>query len=150
SSVVGLAVLKWNPVAGAARYEVQYQTMGATSPAFTATGTQYSPEEIGSTLIWYVRARDAAGNLSAWSPSRSVTILPPPFDTLPSPASPAGNVIVHTGMPMLTWDKALHNGWWLNSDQYQVQLATDSQFHNILFDQTGAQGALSTQFVAID
>lgn len=62
---------EWSSVAGAFRYEIQVDNNADfSSPEFSATTNRtfiQSRTLIGRTHYWRVRARDAAGNWSAWS-----------------------------------------------------------------------------------
>jgi predicted phage tail protein len=82
-TVTGMPTFQWYAVSGAYRYQFQY----AKDTAFT--DTVYTSAELGSStvshkpatgdlgvLYWRVRVRDAAGNWSAWSAYRTVTINP--------------------------------------------------------------------------
>lgn len=101
---------------GAVGYELQY---GLTNPPTQVIGnlttTSYTfaqPQNVG-TLYWQVRARDAAGNWSAWSDIRLFTIN--------NPAGSAPRVIQHNGNTVtLTW---LPRAWAQGS---QIEIFTNS------------------------
>ncbi len=101
---------------GTVGYELQY---GLTNPPTQVIGnlttTSYTfaqPQNVG-TLYWQVRARDAAGNWSAWSDIRLFTIN--------NPAGSAPRVIQHNGNTVtLTW---LPRAWAQGS---QIEIFTNS------------------------
>jgi surface antigen len=92
--------LQWFKSDGAARYEVQLDTDSAfPRPAFdVGRKTSYKPTTplIQTTWYWRVRAVDKAGNYSAWSSTRALTIVagntaidtPVPTDVPPTDAPP--------------------------------------------------------------
>ena len=98
----GRPTLKWNTVAGAAKYEV-YRARSLNGDYIkysTTTGTSYtniSYIENGNTYYYKVRALDANGTAGAWSSIVSVTYK----QTLSAPAVTGGNDA--QGRPTLTW-----------------------------------------------
>ena len=85
----GRPTLKWNTVAGAAKYEV-YRARSLNGDYIkysTTTGTSYtniSYIENGNTYYYKVRALDANGTAGAWSSIVSVTYRAASTGTLPS------------------------------------------------------------------
>lgn len=71
TSTVTKPNFEWSAVAGAIRYQIEIDNNpDFSSPEFSATPTRtfvQSKTLIGRTQYWRVRARDAAGNWSAWS-----------------------------------------------------------------------------------
>ena len=99
----GRPTLKWDKVAGAAKYEVyrSYSQNGNYSKYSTQTSTGYTNSSYltsGSTYYYKVRALDANGTAGAWSSIVSVTYK----QTLPAPAVTGGND--SQGRPTLKWN----------------------------------------------
>ena len=102
----GRPTLKWNAVAGAAKYEV-YRARSRSGEYIkysTVTGTSYTNTsyiEDGNTYYYKVRALDANGTAGAWSSIVSVTYRAASTGTLSAPAVTGGND--SQGRPTLTW-----------------------------------------------
>ena len=99
----GRPTLKWDKVAGAAKYEVyrSYSQNGNYSKYSTQTSTGYTNSSYltsGSTYYYKVRALDANGTAGAWSSVVSVTYK----QTLSAPAVTGGNDA--QGRPTLKWN----------------------------------------------
>ena len=103
----GRPTLKWDKVAGAAKYEV-YRARSKNGDYIkysTVTGTSYtniSYIENGNTYYYKVRALDANGTAGAWSSIVSVTYRAASTGTLPAPAVTGGNDA--QGRPTLKWN----------------------------------------------
>ena len=99
----GRPTLKWDKVAGAAKYEV-YRARSKDGDYIkysTVTGTSYTNTsyiENGNTYYYKVRALKSDGTAGAWSSVVSVTYK----QTLPAPAVTGGNDA--QGRPTLTWN----------------------------------------------
>ena len=102
----GRPTLKWDKVAGAAKYEV-YRARSSSGEYIkysTVTGTSYTNTsyiEDGNTYYYKVRALDANGTAGAWSSIVSVTYRAASTGTLSAPAVTGGND--SQGRPTLTW-----------------------------------------------
>ena len=99
----GRPTLKWDKVAGAAKYEVyrSYSQNGNYSKYSTQTSTGYTNSSYltsGSTYYYKVRALDTNGTAGAWSSVVSVTYK----QTLPAPSVTGGND--SQGRPTLKWN----------------------------------------------
>ena len=99
----GRPTLKWDKVAGAAKYEVyrSYSQNGNYSKYSTQTSTGYTNSSYltsGSTYYYKVRALDANGTAGAWSSIVSVTYK----QTLSAPTVTGGND--SQGRPTLKWN----------------------------------------------
>jgi hypothetical protein len=71
----------WQPVTGAARYELQVANSTAFTPPLvldkTVTGNQVNTSTLPTgTLFWRVRAMDSKGNPGAWSVTFQLTVAP--------------------------------------------------------------------------
>ena len=100
----GRPTLKWDKVAGAAKYEVyrSYSQNGNYSKYSTQTSTGYTNSSYltsGSTYYYKVRALGSDGTAGAWSSIVSVTYK----QTLTAPSVTGGND--SQGRPTLKWDK---------------------------------------------
>ena len=100
----GRPTLKWDKVAGAAKYEVyrSYSQNGNYSKYSTQTSTGYTNSSYltsGSTYYYKVRALDANGTAGPWSDVVAVTCRL----GLSAPAVTGGND--SQGRPTLKWDK---------------------------------------------
>jgi hypothetical protein len=123
-------MFSWNPVPGAARYEVEVNSAEGFPPGSkwcctgTTTGTSLAPMQAlqNNRYYWRVRALDARGNAGVWNEGQSFTKA---FDpTLPS----VRNLTVRnfegaalsgapaTSTPIVTWDPVP------GASRYEVQL----------------------------
>ena len=102
----GRPTLKWDKVAGAAKYEV-YRARSRSGEYIkysTVTGTSYTNTsyiEDGNTYYYKVRALDANGTAGAWSSIVSVSYRAASTGTLSAPTVTGGND--SQGRPTLTW-----------------------------------------------
>ncbi|RKG85685.1 endopeptidase, partial [Corallococcus terminator] len=132
-----LAVLDWADVTGVSGYEVQVATDSAftnvvrSANSLIASTWTVSPGLSATTAYyWRVRAINSCGGTSGWSAARGFTTrgcvnLAAP--TLSSPANGATGVAL---APALDWsDVASASG-------YDVQVATDSAFTNVVRNTT--------------
>lgn len=87
-----------------------------------------------TTLYWRVRATGSYGT-GAWSPARTFATPNPPH--VPVPKAPLTASIQTTYQPTLDWtDPPADPGTYTVTAGYQVQIASDSLFKNIVIDQT--------------
>ncbi|GMU07883.1 endopeptidase [Corallococcus caeni] len=133
-----LAVLDWADVTGVSGYEVQVATDSAftnvvrSANSLVASTWTVAPGLTANTAYyWRVRALNSCGGTSAWTAARSfttrgcVTLAAP---TLSSPASGATGVALS---PALDWTDVT------SAAGYDVQVATDSAFTNVVRSATG-------------
>jgi subtilisin family serine protease len=110
--------LSWFPASKAAGYEIQIDTV---NPPFAApiviNSTSYRPPSLASDVRYFWRVRSLKlGGHSDWSETRSFAINSPPprnFFT--------------TDTPTLTWNRIL------GAVRYEVQVAYDTKFTNLVF-----------------
>jgi fibronectin type III domain protein/WD40 repeat protein len=125
----------WGGVTGANTYRIQIGTdpgfgsvvidAQTASASYTATTSLLS-----GTYYWQVSAGDAAGNTGNWSGSRSfmVNLL----------VAPANNQTTTNKTPMFQWHMVT------GASAYEVQVAADALFGNILLSQTTLNGSTTT------
>lgn len=140
------AVLSWDHVAGATRYELQVDDdPNFVSPAsipnttITTVNNTYVPTANlpAGDKYWRVRAKNAANEESAWSISQFGT----PSVAVPQPASPADGTTLSqpSQPPLLTWSTSP------GATSYIVEVDGDADFVGALTYTTG-----STSFVVPD
>jgi subtilisin family serine protease len=131
ASPVGVPIFAWSKPIGAVRYQFQYNTStdpGTEDPASVVYRTgelaavTHKPVNMTMTpYYWSVRARDTAGNWSAWSTPFTVTVLPlkPLAPKLSLPAS-----------GFRTDDTSLNLGWLAVAygNTYEIQVDDVSTF----------------------
>lgn len=126
-STVQDVVLDWDPVPGAATYQLQVSPNGdwANNIAINTTvkGTRYSPPTTlnNSTYFWRVRAADAkapTANLGNWSLVRQFTRAWPDRPELVAPA----NNDVAAPAPTFAWKPVPH------ASHYRLEVSTDQNF----------------------
>ena len=125
--------LLWTTVTGATSYRVQVATDGDfINLVFDRAGLDVTLAVVtpclrdGTRCWWRVNARNAGG-VSAWTTGTfTTTLAPPPPPVLTAPAAGAGGVAT---TPDLAWAHAP------GATSYRVQVALDSGFSNICFDQ---------------
>ncbi len=133
------AVLSWDHVAGATRYEVQVDDdPNFGSPALIPSATvstvnnTYVPTGNlpGGDKYWRVRARNAANEDSPWS----IAQFGSPSVAVPQPASPADNTTLSqpSQPPLLTWSTSP------GATNYIVEVDGDSDFVGALTYQTAS------------
>jgi hypothetical protein len=113
----------WNPAVGAQRYEIR---LGVQNPPETLISTnaarQYVPAAplLYTTYYWQVRALDAAGNISEWSPVQTVKIE----------ANTNQRITLNrfdTPTPTLSWSPV---SW---ATAYELAVASDTRFVNLQY-----------------
>ncbi len=118
---------QWVALAGASQYEIQYDEDGGdfSTPLYDSgwvSGTSLtSVYNILSSVDWRLRARDAAGNVGAWTATRSLNIIAP-LPAAPTLLFPAVNATINDNSPSFTWQGVV----WGNT--YQIQIDNNSTF----------------------
>jgi len=123
--------LRWNSTAGVESYRLQV----ATDSIFTATvfddssitwtSRQVEPLTISTTYYWRVRAKNSIGSGPWSSVWRFTTISAPSAPTL---ASPSNGAVNQPTTLTLRWNSTA------GAESYRLQVATDSIFTAIVFD----------------
>jgi archaellin len=126
----------WEDVPGAGNYRIQI----SDDPGFSSTlkNTVVTPSTYavntdlpaGVLLYWRVRTQGTNGP-SLWSEVRSFNTANPP--SVPTLASPGNNAKVSGPSPLFDWnDSTVPAG--TDFDRYQIQIAADNGFVNIVHD----------------
>lgn len=114
------SLLSWDPVEGSTGYEVQIASteagvLTATAETVSTNSLTTSSAPAGFYWYWRVRAMDAGGAISAWSPVASLTL---DWNNRPvSLTAPSTNSSTDDSTPELSWAEI--NG----ADSYEVYLA---------------------------
>jgi hypothetical protein len=149
ASVRGSTTLTWAASSGASKYQLHFYSSGGDWGTPEQTGLSYFFFETG-TISWTVRAGDAIGNWSDWSPSRTLTVLPAAFSSGPTLVSPADGTTIHSGRPTFSWNYLPHEGGIIyGSDIYQVQVDDNANFSSPIYDDDSS-GEISRKMLAID
>ena len=143
----GRPTLKWDKVAGAAKYEV-YRARSLNGDYIkysTTTGTAYTNTsyiENGNTYYYKVRALDASGTAGAWSSIVSVTYRAASTGTLPAPTVTGGND--SQGRPTLKWNAVsgaakyeVYRARSLNGDYIKYSTVTGTSYTNTSYIENG-------------
>jgi hypothetical protein len=135
--------LAWSPVANASNYEYElYSPASATVPVETLTVTITSSIvkfilQSGTRYTWRVRAIDAVGTQSAFSPLWAFTTQAQTVIGTPVLTYPLNNAIDIITSPILTWQSVA------NATTYHVEVATDAGFTNLI---TNTQSVTATSY----
>ena len=143
----GRPTLKWNAVAGAAKYEV-YRARSKDGDYIkysTVTGTSYTNTsyiEDGNTYYYKVRALKSDGTTGAWSSIVSVTYRAASTGTLPAPTVTGGND--SQGRPTLKWNTVtgaakyeVYRARSKDGDYIKYSTVTGTSYTNISYIENG-------------
>ena len=143
----GRPTLKWNAVAGAAKYEV-YRARSRSGEYIkysTVTGTSYTNTsyiEDGNTYYYKVRALKYDGTAGAWSSIVSVTYRAASTGTLSAPTVTGGND--SQGRPTLKWKAVtgaakyeVYRARSLNGDYIKYSTVTGTSYTNTSYIENG-------------
>ncbi len=135
ATVRGIPTYTWRASSGSVSYQFRFtnvEDVNFNAPVYTSVesaATKHKPaEQAWGAHLWQVRARDAAGNWSAWSNPYQVQVNPP----LPGKVallSPAKNSSSSINSMTLDWNETS------NAVSYQLQLDDDSRFRSPLIDE---------------
>ena len=130
ASVTGWPTLTWYTASGARYYQLAYNTVDDpdtalyTSDWTTATSLKVTGMDLNTTLYWFVRSKDSAGNISEdWSASWRVTVRPatPTSVTL---TSPANGYATDDATLDLAWNAVTYG------NTYKIEVDTSSYFNS--------------------
>jgi Zn-dependent metalloprotease len=140
----------WSDVPSAAKYTIQvskYSNLSSPIINTTISGSSYTPSTdlpAGVQLYWRVRATNSTYGPSAWTNSSFITPKPP---SRPSLLKPANGALTTDYAPRFDWStSSIPPG--TTFDHYQLQVATDSGFVNIVIDQA-VTGASSSEYTPL-
>ena len=139
SEVIGTPTFVW--WASAVGYQFEYDNnFDFSSPTFTSveltTRIIMPPTMAPGIYSWHVRAKDAAGNWSAWSLARVVTIKPP-VPLAPVLVAPSDELVTNDTSPNLAW-KAVPYG-----NTYEIEIYRVTNFALKIQSFIGAPGILN-------
>ena len=124
----GTPIYYWRSVSSGAYYQYRYTTTTGTviytSPETKATKHKPPTQPIG-TYLWQVRARDAAGNWSDWSSTRTIEIKAP-VPATPKLTFPINYSVVNDSTPLLSWTETEY------ATSYEVQISLTKGFTAIV------------------
>ncbi|PTL78989.1 endopeptidase [Vitiosangium sp. GDMCC 1.1324] len=138
------AVLDWNDVAGTL-YEVQVATdsaftnvVASASGLTSSTWTVSPPLSVSTTYYWRVRSANSCGGTSAWSAANSYTTRGCVTLAAPTLSSPANGATGVASAAPLDWSDVT------SATGYEVQVATDSAFTNVVASNTAVASSAWT------
>jgi photosystem II stability/assembly factor-like uncharacterized protein len=111
-------------------------TSGELTTLYTTPPLQAINDATTPNYYWCVRAKDAAGNWSAWSASRKITIISV-IPAAPALIAPVSGAYTNDTTPELSW-KAVPYGV-----SYEVRVSRSYTFLSILEEPQPAEGELS-------
>jgi len=132
----------WEDYAGATGYNIQIAknssfvstSLVTNTTVNGATASEYTPSTdlpSNTLLYWRVRPKLTSTTYGAYSSVWSFTSAAPP--SVPSLVAPASGALVSGPSPLFDWSNStLAAG--VTFDRYQIQIATDSAFTNIIHD----------------
>jgi len=142
SNVLVSVMLQWLASCNGSSYHLQVATdQSFTKIIFDTTGlsnTQCNISNLKSFTQYFWRVQAFGNNLnSLWSDAWSFTtmVLPPPAPTLSYPSNNANSVLTNI---IMRWNAASE------AVSYHLQIATDSSFTTIIFDQNNILSASQT------
>jgi predicted extracellular nuclease len=145
--VMGTPAFVWVASTGAAKYQFQYDNnANFGSPTYTSAelvALSFTPPTIAPGVYsWHARAKDAAGNWSAWSAARTVTIqLAVPL--APALTAPVNTLVTNDATPTFSWG-AVAYGY-----IYRLEISKTATFAVKLRSFTGAAGILTYTTTAL-
>jgi hypothetical protein len=141
ASVIGTPAFAWLASTTAVKYQFQYDNnANFSSPTYTSaeltTLTITPPTIAPGAYSWHVRAKDPAGNWSAWSAARTVTIQPA-VPLAPALTAPVNALATNDTTPTFTWSSVAYG------NTYQLEISNTTTFAVKVRSFTGAAGILT-------
>ncbi|HUN07214.1 MAG TPA: VWA domain-containing protein [Aggregatilineales bacterium] len=132
-------VISWEAVTGATQYQLALNTSDTTAApqnfiVFSGNALSYTPPSplLLQTYYWQVRALDAAGNASPWSPVANFSVTSPSTDV------PILNRFT-TSTPTLTWTRIT---W---AVRYEIEVHRNTTFTSLVYPLITVNGVNSLQ-----
>jgi hypothetical protein len=147
ASVIGTPAFTWLASTTAVKYQFQYDNnANFASPTYTSveltTLTITPPTIAPGTYSWHARAKDAAGNWSAWSVARTISIQPA-VPLAPALTAPVNALATNDTTPTFTWGAVAYG------NTYQLEISNIASFAVKLRSFTGAAGILTYTSTAL-
>ena len=128
SSSRGTPLFYWKASIGAQRYQFRTRTTPGevifTSSEQTALSLRPPAQPLG-TLLWDVRACDAAGNWSDWSTTRALLIMPK-IPSAPALYAPLNGLAMMNRTPTLDWSDVI------DGTMHEFQVSTSDTFKTLI------------------
>jgi hypothetical protein len=139
----------WTDFAGASSYNI----VVAKNPSFTSTSIVVNKNlnvsnyahttNLTSNIVLYWRVRAKVGAAyTPWSEVWTFTTGNPP--SVPTLSAPTGNALVGGPSPLFDWKDSTVSGGAV-FDHYQIQIATDNAFNNVVHDHNITGGATNSK-----
>lgn len=132
----GPTVHQWSKPIGAVLFDIEYDNSIAFDTvdysAQTAANSFAPPavQQLSGPYFWHVRARDAAGNVSAWTAPRQLTINVPSLSKVVL-SLPTNNSLSSNASHNFTWQALPY------ALTYDIHISTVASFSNLVNSQAG-------------
>ncbi len=136
-------IFQWPAIEGVKTYTLQVSTSSSFSKLAINKSTSSTSYAVGTALSsnkqYYWRVKTNTGSY-IYMPKKYLAFKTGNPPSLPKLSSPSSNSLLTSYTPLLNWsDSSLPTGVTLSN--YQVQVALDSGFTNIVIDQTTSQSS---------
>jgi hypothetical protein len=145
ASVTGTPTFSWKASTSASRYQFEYNNVDDAETNLYQSGElttlSYKPPTIEATnphslTYWFVRAKDAAGNWSAWSAASTVTITPSK-PAAPALDTPATGFLTNNSTPEFKWKSVAYGA------TFELAISSSSSFPSPLIQDYAVLSGLS-------